>query len=304
MKFFLSCLTFVLGCAICIYVSAQIFLPLLYSLPRSIYLYFKGELKFRAIPTHFIPPLIWIIGLVVLGYVLEAWAPAVMRFTETDTGFILGGALSLPFFLLQSFLTKKGRAEMKEDYERTTGQRFRKRPDVPLTAFLGQAIATILNNDFDIAVVDPEQVLSTTEQQAVVLLAKPFALAMLFRETLNQIRLHHLNLSGETLVKHFVCAIYANYEDKQVPDLAKSTEQAFQHVQKFVQDVVDIAPESDEVTPDAAYAIAFMRNALPEYNVTELPPTKFGAVSYFCLTLQETMKESAQVFFDSATVTV
>jgi hypothetical protein len=116
---------FILGFGIGLFIYAQILLPLIYSLPKSIYLFFKGKLKFTAVIFWLVPPLIWLIILIGLGVVFEAVMPSVNRFLTGNAGFHLGQLLAIAALLIK-FLSHKGRADIAEEYDRNTDARFRK----------------------------------------------------------------------------------------------------------------------------------------------------------------------------------
>jgi len=114
----------ILGFVIGLFIYAQMLLPLIYSLPKSIYLYLKSKVSFGAIVMPILPPLFWFVALVVLGFILEAIVPSVNRFLLGNLGFNLGQWLSIGALLL-NFLTRKGRQDMADDYNNTTYERFR-----------------------------------------------------------------------------------------------------------------------------------------------------------------------------------
>ena len=114
----------IFGFVIGLFLYAQMLLPVLYSLPKSIYLYLKGKVRFGAIIFPILTPLFWFIALVVLGFILEATVPSVNRFLLGNLGFNLGQWLSIGALLL-NFLTRKGRQDMADDYNNTTYERFR-----------------------------------------------------------------------------------------------------------------------------------------------------------------------------------
>lgn len=123
-SFLLFCLTFAIGFTVGIFIYAQMFLPILYSFPRSIYLYFKGQLRFIAIPLQFVAPIIWTIVLIVFGFLLASFAPSVLAFTQTNSGFLFGTWVSLPVLLFQSFISRKGRADMRADFDQANAKYF------------------------------------------------------------------------------------------------------------------------------------------------------------------------------------
>lgn len=184
---------------------------------------------------------------------------------------------------------------------------FRRKEEVPLREFVVKSIANILNEDFDISLIDPQRVLSTAEGNGVIQLGKPFGIAMLFRATLKEVEAKGLTVSSETLVEHFIVGIYVNYRDNQVPDLDTATIQMLERSQKFIQDAGQIVPKipDGEATLESVFGTVFAGDVLPNCNVTEhLPQKKFAAIVYFAITLQESLNRDVHAFFDHFTVTV
>lgn len=115
----------IVGFLIGLFVNSQIFLPLIYGLPKSIWYVFKGEIKFIAILSQFVTPAIWFIGLVILGVVFELINPQINDFLYNKSAFGAGMTLSL-FGILFNFFSVSGRVSMKADFDQTTYQRFKK----------------------------------------------------------------------------------------------------------------------------------------------------------------------------------
>lgn len=119
----LSILGFILGFAIGLFLYAQILLPLIYGLPVSVYYFLKREVTVGAIFFQFVSPLIWSVGISVIGLLLHLAAPAIFDFLVNDPGSILGRLVGTAALLL-NFLRPSGRADMKSDYMQTTYSRF------------------------------------------------------------------------------------------------------------------------------------------------------------------------------------
>lgn len=114
-----------LGLFIGLFVYAQILLPILYGLPKSIWLFYKREVRFFAIISQLIPPVLWLSALFVLGFIIELIYPSLNRFLIGNPAFNLGQIFSV-IALLLSFLFPARRADMKADYENSTYLRYRK----------------------------------------------------------------------------------------------------------------------------------------------------------------------------------
>jgi hypothetical protein len=125
MKHFLFFVYLLLGFVIWLFIGAQMLLPIIYGLPRSIYHFFKHEVTFMAIISNLATPVIWCLILIVLGFVFELVLPSLNEFLINNPAFGLGQILAT-IMLLSSLLTKKGRADLNADYESSTLRRFRK----------------------------------------------------------------------------------------------------------------------------------------------------------------------------------
>lgn len=122
MVFFIINLIF--GFVIGLFIYAQMLLPLIYGLPKSIYLYLRGEVRFGAIIFQILPPLFWIVALILLGFLIEIVAPSINKFFIGSLGFNLGQLLAIAALLL-NFLSRKGRMDMADNYNNKIYERFR-----------------------------------------------------------------------------------------------------------------------------------------------------------------------------------
>lgn len=121
----LNIITLIIGFVIGLYVNSQLFLPLIYGLPKSMWYFFKGEVKFMAIIAQFITPLIWVVGFFILGFVFELISPEIINFLFDKSAFGAGLNLSL-LAILVNFFFVSGRASMKADFDQTTYQKYKK----------------------------------------------------------------------------------------------------------------------------------------------------------------------------------
>lgn len=122
-----SIISFVLGFIIGLFLYAQILLPLIYSLPLSIYYFFKGEVRISAIFFQFVPLIIWSVIITVLGLILIYFFPSINDFLVNDPSFLLGQLVSI-IALLINFLRPSGRLDMKSDYMQSTYSHFKVNP--------------------------------------------------------------------------------------------------------------------------------------------------------------------------------
>ena len=119
----LSIFGFLLSILISSFIFAQAVLPLIYSLPLSVYYYFKGRVTVGAILIQFVSPLIWIVVLTIIGILLRIVSPSILDFLLSDPGFLLGQPVGILIMLI-NFLRPSGRADMKADYLNGTYSRF------------------------------------------------------------------------------------------------------------------------------------------------------------------------------------
>lgn len=119
----LSILFFVVGLIVGVFVYSQMVLPLIYGLPVATYMVSKGKMRPMGILVQFVTPLIWIIGLMILGFILAIIWPSLGEFLGGNPSF-LGGTTIGFFFVLWGLLTKKGRADIRKDFEETTVARY------------------------------------------------------------------------------------------------------------------------------------------------------------------------------------
>lgn len=116
MQLFLNVIFLSLGFIVGLFVYTQIVLPIIYGLPKAIYWYAQKRVRFMAIISMIITPIIWIVGLGILGIVMNLFSPNIYNFLVSNGAFNLGSTLGL-LVLLANFLTKKGRIDMRDDFE-------------------------------------------------------------------------------------------------------------------------------------------------------------------------------------------
>lgn len=114
---------FFAGIVIGAFVNAQCWLPLIYGLPKSVYLFIKGRVRFLAIPKQLVSPFIWYFMLTGTYVFTNEFAPFIHDQILFSPGFTIGWMFSL-IGLILNFFSKKGRNEMADDYNRTTFKEF------------------------------------------------------------------------------------------------------------------------------------------------------------------------------------
>jgi hypothetical protein len=107
-----------LGFVFSLFATAQIVLPLLMGLPRAVRLIAKGAMRSAVIGRLFIVPLTWVVLLFAIGFAFGFVWPASAESLYKNVAFNLGCWLGILAVLL-SPLSKKGRADFREDFERS-----------------------------------------------------------------------------------------------------------------------------------------------------------------------------------------
>jgi hypothetical protein len=106
-----------LGFFFSLFATAQIVLPILMGLPRAIRLIAKGEMRSAVIGRIIIVPLIWLVLLFIGGFLLGFIWPATVASLSQNLALNLGCWLGTLAIVL-SPLSKKGRADFREDFEK------------------------------------------------------------------------------------------------------------------------------------------------------------------------------------------
>src|ERR1017187_5623125 len=105
-------LAFIVSLVFGLFANAQIFLPILYNLPRSIHLYFTGSLRFAGILWQFVAPVSWMLGLAIFALIDGFMGTSALEFLSGSMGFNLGMGLSTIAILL-ALVTPSGLKDLK-----------------------------------------------------------------------------------------------------------------------------------------------------------------------------------------------
>ncbi len=116
MQIILNIIFLIIGFIVGLFIYAQIVLPIIYGLPKSIYRFAKKQVRFMAIISMLTTPVIWLVGLGILGIIMHKFAPSIYNFVVNNGAFNLGSTLGL-LTIIANLFTKKGRADMSDDYE-------------------------------------------------------------------------------------------------------------------------------------------------------------------------------------------
>ena len=117
----LALLWFPLGFVISVFVTAQIALPIILGLPRAIRLVAHGEMRSAVYARLLIVPLLWVIMLFVIPFFVGFFWPSTAAWVEGNAALNVGTWLGIISILL-SPLSKKYRADFREDFDRSYGQ--------------------------------------------------------------------------------------------------------------------------------------------------------------------------------------
>lgn len=120
----INILMLIIGFVFGLFINSQVVIPLIYGLPKSIWYFLKGEVKFMAIIVQFFPPIFWTVGLFIIGIIFELINPKINNFI-TNSGFSGGWTLSI-FAILFSFLSVSNRATTKAEYDNNTYEKYKK----------------------------------------------------------------------------------------------------------------------------------------------------------------------------------
>ena len=107
----LNIILFIVGFFVFLIVNANIIVPILYSLPRAIYLFGKKQVRGRAVSVQLIAPIIWVSIFVLLGFIY----PPAAKFVIYNPYLAAANWVSIMAILFK-FFTTKGRAEMSSDF--------------------------------------------------------------------------------------------------------------------------------------------------------------------------------------------
>lgn len=119
----LSLLFFVVGIMVGAFVYSQMLLPLIYGIPVASYMVFKGKMRPMGILIQFVTPIIWVVGLIILGLVLALVWPSLGEFFSSNPSFG-GGTFFGLLLVLWGLITSKGRAMIRRDFNDTTVARY------------------------------------------------------------------------------------------------------------------------------------------------------------------------------------
>jgi hypothetical protein len=111
-------LWFPLGFVIGLCVAAQIALPIMLGLPRAIRLVSRGEMRSAVYWRLLVTPFLWLVLLSVIPFLIGFFWPSAAVWLENNAALNVGTWLGI-FAILLSPLSKKSRADYREDFDRS-----------------------------------------------------------------------------------------------------------------------------------------------------------------------------------------
>lgn len=115
MQIISSIIHLIIGFIIGAFVFSQIVFPIIYSVPKSTLKVLRGELRLKIIFMHLMAPIIWLIIISIIVFISKLILPGVYNLI-TNNNFISGWSFSF-IFVISSLFTKKGREDLKKDYD-------------------------------------------------------------------------------------------------------------------------------------------------------------------------------------------
>lgn len=92
-----------------------IILPIIYSIPKSVFLIFQKELRKTIVLNQLLTPIIWTVISTVIAFLIIMFIPKFAQFLYSSYGFYFGQLFGIGFMLVRSF-TRAGRKDLDEDY--------------------------------------------------------------------------------------------------------------------------------------------------------------------------------------------
>lgn len=118
MDFFIQVGLFTAGFFFGTLVFAGICLPLIYGLPKSLWLVLKGKLRWTTPLKYLVSPIISNVVLVLIAWGLLEWAPNVAKSLAESGAFNWASVIAIGFFLLKSIFSKSTRADLRADFDK------------------------------------------------------------------------------------------------------------------------------------------------------------------------------------------
>jgi hypothetical protein len=115
---FIALVWFPLGFVISLFVTAQIALPIVLGLPRAIRRVSRGEMRAGVYLPLLATPFVWLVLLSVIFFLVGFFSPSAAAWLDGNAALNVGSWLGI-FAILLSPLSKKSRADYREDFDRS-----------------------------------------------------------------------------------------------------------------------------------------------------------------------------------------
>ena len=125
MNIILSLLSLIFGFILGIFINSNIWLPVLYGLPRTTFLFIKGEIKFKAIIVCLVTPALWVVTILGFLFFSAGFFPSVNHYFTNNSAFVVGWTFSLaqiPWIFIMPGLRKT----MVQEFEASIVSKYRK----------------------------------------------------------------------------------------------------------------------------------------------------------------------------------
>lgn len=114
----LEAILFQFGFIYAVYFMGFIFLPIFYGLPKSIYFsLIKKEIKIKVVFLYLEGAVIWAIVFFIIHFLITYFIPSLAGRLIDSAGYGWGGILGALYFLFRIIFTKKGKQDLKIDFE-------------------------------------------------------------------------------------------------------------------------------------------------------------------------------------------
>jgi hypothetical protein len=175
--------------------------------------------------------------------------------------------------------------------------------DIPIYSFLAESFSMILGDHFESISFDPEKVLSESELEHAKIMAKPFAVAMLFNEMLPRLKALYPNMTAERLTMYFTNSARDTFELRGAHDPWIEGEDFIRVALHFLDFSIAFDINDRDTERDEGCTMKFVGSVLSEQDVL-FRPNKTLALCFFGKTIEEGMKELTDHIFTQTNLTL
>ena len=117
---------FMLGMFLGIIYFSTVLLPLIYGLPKSLYLAMRGELRWRSPFKYVFAASAWFIGFVLVGFAATSLSPDIMKSFEKSEGRVLGSIIGVVVCFWRTAMNPSVQEDMAADFAQFTSRDVKK----------------------------------------------------------------------------------------------------------------------------------------------------------------------------------